>query len=176
MQEITGAKGPALVARSIFSKLERTHESLPLPVSASLIQRTICPLSGLLAEESCPHIDELFIKGTEPTAPCRGDHDSGGRTESETGAAILLPTPGLHLARDPRIPDSLEAFPFEVAAPSDTEEIHWIVDGEKVGTTRGDTRRLIWPLVAGAHEVRAQVVRKGSDASIETATVQFFVK
>jgi penicillin-binding protein 1C len=87
-----------------------------------------------------------------------------------------MPTPGLHLARDPRIPDNLEALPFEIAAPARVSKIRWIVDDREIGVSEGAQLKYLWPLEAGHHTVRASVIQKDQSTSIETETITFWVR
>lgn len=163
MNEISGARGPTLVLRSVFAELQRGHETRPLYRAPSLLHRSVCPLSGELASERCPHVEEIFVSGTEPTSSCSKRHDATDsgidRPQTNELVRIVMPTPGLNVARDPRIPDHLEALPLEVDTPLEVTHIEWIVDDHKVGTSIGQSRRHLWPLVSGHHTVRARVTR-----------------
>lgn len=182
MHEMSGARGPALVLRSIFAELYRTDEAHPLYLAPSLSHRTVCPLTGKLASEGCPHVEEIFIPGSEPTTECSVRHTERSIPGSTTNhpvdekPRILMPTPGLKLAQDPRIPDHLEALPFEIAAPTDATQIKWIVDNREVGVSGGRVSTYLWPLEAGHHEVRAKVLYKGQRSPIDTDPVGFWVR
>jgi penicillin-binding protein 1C len=92
---------------------------------------------------------------------------------------LRLPTPGLHLALDPRIPDALEVFEFTLESRSllaASAEVEWVVDGEPASLRRAAVDRWEWPLSRGAHRVRARVRRSPHDAAIETREVAFFVR
>jgi penicillin-binding protein 1C len=181
MQDITGAKGPALVLRSIFSKLQNLQESRPLYLSPSVVKYTICPHSGKRAGPNCPHIEELFIPGTEPTSTCSRKHDDLEPTSKENPhdtdpVEITMPTPGLNFARDPRIPDAFEAIPFELSAQRPIMKVRWIVDDKEFGTTSGNIRKLLWPLVEGHHVVKAEVTFVHSNERTTTQEVGFWVR
>jgi penicillin-binding protein 1C len=187
MREISGARGPALVLRSIFAHLEGLKESRDLYQSQLLTRHTICPTSGMLAGTMCQHVSELFVAGSEPSSMCTLDHTLTGSatyaTRNATAkslhperARIALPSHGLHLALDPRIPDSHEMFGFELESPQPITGITWIVDGESVATYRGDIRRHLWQLKRGRHTVRARVSANVGQPEIETDGVEFFVR
>jgi hypothetical protein len=77
---------------------------------------------------------------------------------------------------DPRIPDDREAFPFLLPASLQPLQIHWIVDGQKVGETAADEHQFLWPLVRGEHTVQAHVWLTGQTQAVTTPSVTFVVK
>lgn len=183
MHEITGARGPALVLRSVFAELERTRETKPLFESPTLIRQTVCSLSGNRATSSCPRVEERFIPGTEPSVECSHEHLSESPSspvvsddQPHRAIQIVIPTPGLHIARDPRIPDEQEALGFEVSSEVDLTRIHWLLDGKEIATTLGNGKRLLWNLQPGHHELRVLGERIDSSAVIESESVGFLVK
>jgi penicillin-binding protein 1C len=87
-----------------------------------------------------------------------------------------MPTPGLYVARDPRIPDALEALPFKVESTRPITAIRWFVDGVQVGETGVGTRTYSWALQQGHHTVVASV-RVGNETKWrETKEVGFWVR
>lgn len=182
MHEMSGARGPALVLRSVFAELHRTEETKQLYLAPSLSHRTVCPLTGDLASEGCPHVEEIFIPGGEPTKVCSATHTDKHLPYAATiqnqleKIHIIMPTPGLNLARDPRIPDHLEALPFEIAAPASVSEIRWVVDNREVGVSGGSSPKYLWPLEAGHHTVRAKVLYPGQSNAIDTEPIDFWVR
>ncbi len=180
MNEISGARGPTLVLRSVFAELQRGYETKPLHRAPSLLHRAVCPLSGELASERCPNVEEIFVSGTEPTSACSKRHDPADdgidAPRSNELVRIVMPTPGLNVARDPRIPDHLEALPLEVDTPSDVTLIEWLVDDREVGTSIGPSRRHLWPIVSGHHTVRARVTRASGARPLETTPIGFWVR
>lgn len=180
MNEISGARGPTLVLRSVFAELQRGQETRSLYRAPSLIHRSVCPISGELASERCPHVEETFVSGTEPTSLCSkhrqsADHATDAPQPGDV-VRIVMPTPGLNVARDPRIPDHLEALPLEVETPSDVTQIEWLVDDREIGTSIGPSRRHLWPLVSGHHTVRARVTRASGSPPLETPPIGFWVR
>jgi penicillin-binding protein 1C len=181
MHDITGAKGPALVLRSVFAELQRLGESKSLYRSPSLLQQSVCPHSGKLAGPSCPHVDELFIASTIPSARCDGRH--GVRPSLDSDAyhrgpvvTITMPTPGLHIARDPRIPDHAEAFPFELVTTGEVSHVTWFVDGEEFVKSEGGSTKALWPLVEGRHTVRAVARFRETSQFTTSQEVGFWVR
>lgn len=180
MKEVSGARGPALVLRSVFAELERNRTTSPLYRSHRLARRTVCSHTGLLAGPSCPHNDELFVPGSEPHGECLGGHSQGEGVTSGTARApsvsVTLPTPGLNMARDPRIPDDLEAFPFELSTTVPVQEVRWLVDGDEVARRPGVAPRYLWPLKEGHHTVKARVVVADGGEEFESSEVGFWVR
>ena len=180
MLEISGARGPALVLRSVFAELGRRRDAQPLYQSATLLHRTVCPISGELAKSGCPHSDEIFVFGSEPRGECSMSHDVVSASEAVHGqrpsVRILMPTPGLHVARDPRIPDTLEALPFEIEATRPISTIRWIVDGVPVGETGAGVRTYSWALQQGRHTVAAKVRVEDNEDWLETEDIGFWVR
>lgn len=181
MHDVTGAKGPALVLRSVFAELQRLGESRSLYLDPSLLHRSVCTHSGKLAGASCPHVEELFVTGTEPTARCDGRHGTQQPSDSDLyrsppSVRITMPTPGLHIARDPRIPDLLEALPFEIAAHGEVSEVRWFVDGGEVARTQGGSTKALWPLTEGRHTVKAVVRVAATSEEVHSQEVGFWVR
>jgi penicillin-binding protein 1C len=183
MKEISGARGPALVLRSIFAHLEKRREPEDLRISPRLIRETICPKSGLQATPRCPHVEELFVSGTEPLTRCSLSHATtpevireGTVTADNPTVRIVAPSPGLNLARDPRIPDEHEAFAFELDSSAPLKHVRWLVDGNRIGDYQGDVRRHLWQLTQGRHVVHAEAVPAHTETVITTLPVEFFVR
>jgi penicillin-binding protein 1C len=180
MYEISGARGPALVLRSIFAELARRKEAQALYQSPTLLHRSVCSTSGALAAAKCAHSDEVFIAGSEPHAECSVPHEtlsaSARGHDATPSVQLTMPTPGLYVARDPRIPDALEALPFKVESTRPITAIRWFVDGVQVGETGVGTRTYSWALQQGHHTVVASV-RVGNETKWrETKEVGFWVR
>jgi penicillin-binding protein 1C len=186
MASISGARGPALVLRSVFAALERQRKDRGLYLSRRLTRKVVCATSGELAAAQCRSVSELFVPGTEPHKVCSKHHNHAGSEPSSAAtfdvapnsppARITMPTPGLHLAMDPRIADSKEAFAFELATTTPLAEIQWIVDDIVVHSSRGDQTRYLWQLSPGRHTVRAKVQTTGLAEPFELAEVAFWVR
>lgn len=181
MREITGSTGPALVLRAVFAELNRRGEAEPLYLSPGLAKEKICRISGMLAKQECPAIDEWFDPKKVPARPCELHHQEDMEDKvlvakikpQHTPLRMLKPTHGLQLAMDPRIPDELEAFAFKLPEDIDTVKVDWIVDGDIVGSTTG--REFLWPLSRGTHKATAKVWLR-ENGPIETDVVTFHVK
>lgn len=179
---LTGTSGPGLVLRAVFAELNRYSEPRPLYLSPGLKSVTICQISGLLAGPHCPAMQEWFSPEKIPAKTCtqheKAAGKKGGDKEKEfQDIHLVQPTPGLLLARDPRIPDELEAFSLTLPKDLKTTKVEWIVDGKTAGITGAGKNKFLWPLVRGRHSARARVWQS-SEASepVETPVVPFFVK
>lgn len=166
MNGVTGSVGPAMVLRSAFALLNRNQETHGLWMSPRLVAIPICRKSGLPADGQCESMTEWFAPGTAPTV--------ARVTPRATEYRIVQPTPGLQLARDPRIPDELEAFRMSVAPVPGLREVEWHIDGMPVARTHDG--ELTWKLVHGRHEVVAQIRAGDSDETHSTEKVRFYVR
>lgn len=90
-----------------------------------------------------------------------------------TRPQLAQPYDGLQLALDPRIPDALEAFDFQLLWARTARSVRWYVDGELAG--RSEAPRWTWPLRRGTHVLHA--VAEDADGSSETThPVRFTVR
>jgi penicillin-binding protein 1C len=163
---VTGAVGPAMVLRTLFSELNRNQDTHDLALSRALIQAKICRRDGLPADEACASTTEWFVPGTLPA-----------RSGTPRGAAVqyrvLQPTVGLHVAHDPRIPAELEALPMQVAPVPGLQRVDWYIDGKQVSSTTLD--HYAWPLARGSHEVHTKIWDDAASEPHETEPVRFQV-
>jgi penicillin-binding protein 1C len=181
MLEISGARGPALVLRSVFAELERSREPRALYRGSRLAHRDICAETGAIAGDRCARVHEIFVAGSEPRSTCDHAHDKPQRElevvprDIKREPRIVMPSAGLHIARDPRVPDSAERLVFELQEISPSEGVEWIVDGSVVGSSPRGRKTFPWALTPGYHVVRA-VVGSVGDSGRETAEVGFLVR
>jgi penicillin-binding protein 1C len=147
MNGVTGAIGPAMVLRSLFSELNRGQDTRDLPLSTRLVRARICRHDGRLADPACASTSEWFVSGTLPQPA----HDAVHAVDYR----LLQPTVGLSVARDPRIPSELEALPMQIAAVPGLKRVDWIVDGKQVSSTAAE--QFAWPLISGKHEVYSRI-------------------
>jgi penicillin-binding protein 1C len=166
---VSGASGPALILRSVFNKLNSGHALRPLYMSPSLVQMRICGRAAAKGGPDCPEMTEWFVRDSQPEV---------SRIVSEAPAApaveLLQPIDGLHLARDPRIPDEHEALRFSLNTVPAGANVRWFVDDIQVAkTTSAD---FLWPLVAGRHRVRASIDLSDSKTVVHVGPAAVFVK
>jgi penicillin-binding protein 1C len=168
MDGVTGAVGPAMVLRSLFSEINRNQDTRPLGMSQDLVPAKICRRDGRLADESCASTTEWFLPGTVPQL-----------TDILKEAAapqyrLLQPTAGLQVAHDPRIPPEFEALPMQIAAVPGFHRADWYVDGKLTASTT-DTH-YPWPLERGTHSVKALVWTDAAGGARATDDVRFYVR
>jgi len=161
---VTGAVGPAMVLRSIFSELNRNQDTRPLTLSRDLVRADICRRDGQFADAGCESTAEWFVPGT---VPVRAVVAAAAKIEYR----LLQPTAGLLVAHDPRIPQEFEALPMQVAPVSSLQRVEWYVDGKLAASTTGTS--YTWPLQHGAHTVHARMWT-GAD-SHNTDEIRFHV-
>ncbi|NGY03681.1 transglycosylase domain-containing protein [Solimonas terrae] len=122
-----------------------------------------------------------LLAGLPPDTPLRAatlnlaaDADASKPVETLPDTPrIGQPFDGLLLARDPRIPDALEALRFELAWRETPVAVRWQVDGATVAET--SDAQYDWPLVVGAHRLQAAV--RGADGVEKlTPAVHFTVR
>lgn len=167
MDGVTGSVGPAMVLRSVFAQLNRNQDTRGLWLSPKLVAADICRKDGQPADGHCQSVPEWFMPGTAPRA------DTVARTQV-VDYRVLEPTPGLQLARDPRIPQALQAFTMSVAPVPSLREVAWYVDGSEVSKTAKG--KYTWPLVRGTHEMYAVIRSSGSEDPHTTEKVRFYVR
>ncbi len=168
---ITGSTGPALALRATFDLLNRHRETASLWLSPRLQRHVICADTGVAFQPgmACPRRSEYFIAGTTPENSVR----PAGTTKLESEIRLRKPTPGLHMAYDPRLPASHQAFEFVLQGVEESDIVDWRIDGDDGLDQTGG--RYLWPLSRGDHCVSATIWRNGKQvASIDET--QFLVK
>ncbi len=180
MREVSGARGPGLVLRAVFNELQRFQDTKALYVSPRLERTEICRESGKLPGSRCPRTVEWFQAGSAPSEVCH-EHDRNPVHEVKVPVfsspfELSMPTPGLHLAMDPRIPDELEAFAFELPREMLPEKVEWDIDGQQISREGSRGIRCLWPLARGNHIVEARVWFSGEEQPLESKSVAFVVK
>jgi penicillin-binding protein 1C len=167
MDGVTGAVGPAMVLRSVFSELNRGEDTRHLALSRDLVQARICRRDGLLADATCEATNEWFLPGTLPPR----QRANAGSTPTQY--RMLQPTAGLRVAHDPRIPGEFEALPMQIAPVPGLRQVDWYVDGKLASSTTRPSYP--WPLQHGTHVVHARVwLRTAADAH-DTEEIRFYV-
>ena len=164
-KNVSGARGPALVLRSVFAELNKHQHTRPLYLSPRLVPHTLCRESGALrrADENCSRYTEWFLPGTEPgTVP---------RVIPAEPLRWRRPTNGLQLAADPRIPDDFEVFPFEIQGVAADAQVEWTLNGATLAQTTGGS--YAWPVQPGTHRLRARI--HTGETSTELPEIEFVV-
>jgi penicillin-binding protein 1C len=166
MHEVTGSTGPAVVLRTIFNDLNRGRVIKPLYRSPLLEKHRVCIETGLSAKDDTKARDEWFLPGSYPV------QDKGLRHPGPI--RIRKPTPNLHLAMDPRIPDEYEAFQFEITRMDRLKKVEWYINGRHAGT--GRDYRYRWPLEKGRFKTYAKVWLENASTPVRTPPVAYRVK
>jgi penicillin-binding protein 1C len=167
MDGVTGAVGPAMVLRSIFSELNRNQDTRALALSRDLVLARICRRDGLLADDVCESTSEWFLPGTLPT------RTHMHRASEPAPYRLLQPTAGLLVAHDPRIPSEFEALPMQIAPVPDLRRVDWYVDGKLTSSTTRPSYP--WPLRHGTHSVVAKIWVGTSPDAHDTEEIRFHV-
>lgn len=160
---VTGVIGPALTMRSIFSELNKYQETTSLYLSPKLISENIC-VSTHVASQECMPRTEYFISGTQPSLE--------NSTVLPVAMKFVLPTPGLQIAIDPRVPHDLQQLKFQLSGVPPQSQIDWMLNGMHLATT--DNHYYLWDLEKGNHRLSAVV--NSHAQSIEIPAVEFVVK
>jgi penicillin-binding protein 1C len=167
MDGVTGAVGPAMVLRSMFSELNRNQDTQPLALSRDLVLSRICRRDGLLADDACDSTSEWFVPGT---LPARAPAPKAAAAEQ---FRLLQPTAGLWVAHDPRIPSEFESLPMRIAPVPGLRRVDWYVDGTLASSTIRPSYP--WPLQHGTHSVAARIWVETSTDAHDTDEIRFHV-
>lgn len=145
MLDVSGASGPGLLLRSIFNELYKQKEISRLTLKSSV-------------DETIPTSLEELLLQSEQKQP-----------------RIAFPTPGLHVAMDPRVPDHYEGIRFKINSSSTARRTEWYVDHLLSAVSYESAGEYIWKLSRGAHTVSARVFLSAGE-SYQTPAVNFYVK
>jgi penicillin-binding protein 1C len=178
MGEVTGSIGPGLVLRAVFAELRKDGDEAVFAIGPHLEQRSICRRTGASPGPRCPRGVEWFAPQTAPlpTCPLHDPSTLVARRPAHPTARWVRPTPDLHLAMDPRIPDELEVFPFEVETSGPVRHVEWYVDNVMAGTGELGAVRFPWRLVRGPHAARARIWLDGASEPLDVDPITFLVK
>ncbi len=160
MDGITGATGPVLLLRSVFSHLSHLGEEKGLPTDPHLVRRDVCVKRSSGAD--CTWQAEWM----QP-----GEQDIIEEVQGEE-CRFLKPTPGLRMAIDPRIPQDKQKFQFQLSSLATPQglgdRVEWILDGKTIAQTSGPT--YLWPLEKGKHHLKV-VVYNGEEGKEESSAL-----
>ena len=201
---VTGSSGPALVVRSLFDRLRQR----PAPnVSdlfdskwAQLESREVCVKSGLLklAHQSCESYQELFAIDSLKRTAAEDDvmaathnsmlmfsTDKQINPKPPKPMMIAQPTPGLHMAFDPRVPSQQQAYRFMLDGVQEDDRVDWVIDSvNTTSTTSASIQRIVkkargasmlWPIQRGKWLVTASVYRD-DQVLAQLPAIEFTVK
>lgn len=163
MNGVTGSTGPALAMRSIFAELNQQQKTAPLYLSPLLVQEDVCTHFNASADD-CALRSEYFVPGTQPAQQ--------SLPVTKTKLALVIPTPGLQVAMDPRIPASLQKLQFVIEGMQSGERAKWLLNGKTIAVT--DTGNYLWPLQRGVFSLK--VVVEQNNQLLDLPIVNFTVK
>lgn len=161
MDGVTGSLGPALALRSVFAELNNYKITQPLYLSPKLIRRDICRVED---SPNCRMRSEYFI----------GEPTQTPSASKPLPPGFMIPTPGLKVAYDPRIPAELQKLEFKISHIEVGDEITWILNNQKLAITSSD--HLLWPLLRGNYQLRAEIYQARSGKNIYLPVVGFLVR
>lgn len=169
----TGARGPALILRSVFNYLnQEMPPTKPLPLNQNLVAQEVCKQSDhviVKTGDECQSYTEYFIPGTELNAQAAAKVAGAVHTSPR----ISFPLPLVELAWDPRLPASAQALELKVENVVSGDRIRWWMNEKYLGET--SAKKLLWPIMRGKQKLSAQLIR--ADGSTETLRpVPFIVK
>lgn len=147
MNHVTGASGPALAVRSIFSLLNENRKTKPLYLNPHLVAHEVC-IRPPKPDGTCPKRNEWFMANNQPTTAIPSN-DNPARIE------LVRPTDGLQIAYDPRIPIEHQNFRFEIKGVPDKNIIQWILDEQVLG--EGISPTMLWPVQKGKHILSVKI-------------------
>jgi penicillin-binding protein 1C len=119
---------------------------------------------------------EWFRPGTAPEALCPLHSGSVVTAAARRKVRVAQPSPGLHLALDPRIPDDLERFALELEGLPKGARVEWWIDDEPFAESTEEDGRSLWPPSRGRHVAKARVWKSEADDPTWTEPVGFRVK
>lgn len=166
MEKVSGITGCGPLFRDIMLLLENKNKTVPFEKPNHLVCKRICPFSGKRAGQSCPgFIEEIFIKGTEPTDTCSFHKKerilfTGGRfvpMEKEPfQIRISYPASGDVFKMDPVLRKQFQAVRFKasISGKMRIQKIEWIVNNNKIGDS-GFPFSLSWQLNPGSYTIKA---------------------
>lgn len=143
MKKVTGSTGPAHVLRTVFSYLSKNREEEALYLSDELVKKRECIKFDVT---NCKDIDEYYL------------HDSNSSNISkklENKLKIISPSKNLILAKDPRIPDDLEYYTFEISQVDDVKKIEWYLNDKLIETSK--SFKLEWKVQRGVYKLNVRV-------------------
>lgn len=191
----TGARGPALLLRSIFHQIGLIYsDSKPLGLHPDLIAQDLCRAEGgavMRAHDGCSPFTEYFIAGTESQVGEGIDEDSGKKATvqaihsaeppneerrpeiSGQTVRVSFPFPHLQMAWDPRLPAEAQAVALRVDNTEPGDRIRWWINKKYLGET--EEKKILWTLARGPKTLEVEV-RRRDGSSYKVKPVSFLVK
>jgi len=127
MNKVTGSIGPAGVLRGVFTYLNQGRDPKALYLSKDLIKKRVCIQENI--DSPCQMIDDYFIHKSKQTSIKKFIQEF----------KIIAPSKNLILAKDPRIPDELEYYKFQVSKVKNLIKIEWYLNSILIATTKNES-------------------------------------
>jgi penicillin-binding protein 1C len=153
----------------------------------------VCAATGLLATTGCPDgrvVQRVFEFPPDevipwartagvalpPIAPYRPEAGAGapggGAGGTGTAVRIVRPEPGLTVRISRALPAEVQALTVELLVTGQLPDLVRVeLDGSPLAELRAAPYRLIWPLAAGVHRLRAVAVREGAAVSSDEVEI-----
>jgi penicillin-binding protein 1C len=158
-----------LWAAMMHDLLQHDHPLAPPEESESIVRRDICADTGLLPSTHSMRLNEIFLKGTEPTQDSSGWFSVDGKLLLPNGYANWCAsgnnTRGARVLREPRITNPIANARYEIdrALPSSQQmieltatlgdNVQWFVNGAPQFPQADG--RFFWQLAPGEWKLRA---------------------
>ena len=168
MHDVSGISGCGPLFRDLMLLVGGKETPKAFDEPPGLVRRSICPLSGALAGNSCPgRMEEVFIAGTEPRVFCQAAHGpkivraSGGSRQDIVGpksgaeVRVLFPRDGGIFKIDPVLRPEFQVLELKARLGAGAEgDVEWWVNGEKIGVARPPAS-FPWKLRPGFYTIKA---------------------
>ena len=184
MHNVSGITGAGPIFRDVMLLVSTRTKNEDFREPTNLVHRAICPLSGKLPSARCPStIDEIFIAGTEPRAPCSLHHQEGivpsaflpaSSPRSPSGVEITFPLDGDIFKMDPVLRKTYQSVLLKASVDETTgvRLVEWLVNSRKIGDCRYPYS-LAWNLSPGSYTIRARAL--GKDGTTASRPVKILV-
>jgi penicillin-binding protein 1C len=168
MHNVSGVTGAGPIFHDIMLLLNR-GPARDFPVPETVVRVRVCPDSGALPSARCPSsIEEIFIRGTEPTTVCRLPHipaplrtaaPAVGLPGRPAAFAVRFPRDGDIFKIDPVLRREDQVLLFRAAVPEDLDvtAVEWRVNGRLL-ERREAPFTISWKLAPGSYKIEARAV------------------
>jgi penicillin-binding protein 1C len=172
MHNVSGITGCGPLFRDVMLLLHRQARWRDFPEPEGIARVAVCPVSGELPGDGCPGlVEEVFIRGTEPSAQC-SLHRPDWAVETAAAPAvnsgprrfgISFPLDGDIFKLDPVLRPEHQRILLKVVLPPGLApaKVDWWVNGRKAGEA-DYPYSLFWRLRPGAFTIKATIRGAGS--------------
>jgi penicillin-binding protein 1C len=172
MHNVSGITGCGPLFRDVMLLLHRQAPWRDFTPPDGISRVAVCPVSGELPGDSCPgSVEEVFIAGTEPSAPCSVHRPDRAAETAAVPAVnsgprrfgISFPRDGDVFKLDPVLRPEHQRILLRVVLPPGIApaRVDWWVNGRKAGGA-GYPYSLFWSLRPGTFTMKATIRGAGS--------------